>query len=170
MAPVNRRNTKEVKFLSLRDSADPVASPRLRVRCAASRRHGKKVRGHLPPTGPTADSMAVGVEGGRERGGSSAEACPGSGFSGDTVFDFPNCQVKLAMRGRSSRRTSPEFRRLLRQMHRVSSRPSTPLEKHQFFLILILRCATACGLHDFLWHQRHIWWGRCSRVLSRSAS
>ena len=74
------------------------------------------------------------------------------------------------MRGRSSRRTSPEFRRLLRQMHKVSSRPSTPLEKHQFFLILILRCATACGLHDFLWHQRHIWWGRCSRVLSRSAS
>ena len=52
------------KFLSLRDSADPVASPRLRVRCAASRRHGKKVRGHLPPTGPTADSMSVGVEGG----------------------------------------------------------------------------------------------------------
>ena len=52
------------EFLSLRDSADPAASPRLRVRCAASRRHGKKVRGHLPPTGPTADSMSVGVEGG----------------------------------------------------------------------------------------------------------
>ena len=35
---------------------------------------------------------------GRERGGSSAEACPGSGFSGDAVFDFPKSQVKLAMR------------------------------------------------------------------------